>query len=348
MAEAKKKSTIATIAEELGVSPSTVSRAFNPESKISDEVRQKILRCAKQQNYVPNLAASRLSMREINIVVLFTNAYQHAAEEYRRGVTDAYRELFDLKINLEIKILDEKDKKPENLKPLLNECSSFDGVIVSGFLEEEELRELNRLAKKTNLVLLQADMPQIDRLFASCHDSGVSSRLAAEFLGDCLRRSARRNVVIFTGDRKSDLHRRANEFFLEAAEAFGLTVIDSFDMQDSPEILKWQLHEMHTKRGVWPDGIYITSGRSLELCKYMKANDLADRTVLVTFDVHKETVDYLKQGIIWGSIYQNLYKQAKNAFTHLVRYLIGEVEPDSVISPVPELILKSNLDFYIS
>ena len=44
----KKKSTIITIADELGVSPSTVSRAFNPKSKISNEARQRILQCAKR------------------------------------------------------------------------------------------------------------------------------------------------------------------------------------------------------------------------------------------------------------------------------------------------------------
>ena len=42
----KKRSTIVTIAQELGVAPSTVSRAFEPTSRISSEVREKVLKCA--------------------------------------------------------------------------------------------------------------------------------------------------------------------------------------------------------------------------------------------------------------------------------------------------------------
>ena len=37
----KKRCTITTIARELGIAPSTVSRAFDPGSRISDEARRR-------------------------------------------------------------------------------------------------------------------------------------------------------------------------------------------------------------------------------------------------------------------------------------------------------------------
>ena len=346
MVEPKKKCTIASIAKELGVSPSTVSRAFNPESKISDEVRQTILQYAKKQNYVVNRAASRLSMKEINIGLVFTDEYDYATKEYLRGVTDGYRELFDLKINLETNIVEWRNKTAKSVRSTLEQFRNFDGLIVSGLLEPEELSILDDISKKTNIVLLNADAPQIGRLFASYHDPSVSSCIAAEFIGDCLRRSETRNVVIFTGDRKSDLHRRSNEAFLNASQKFGINVAASYDMKDSPEILKWQLHEMNDKLGFVPDGIYITSGKSLELCKYIKSNGLAEKTVTVGFDLYDEMIDFIKQGTVWATIYQNLYKQAKNAFIYLVKYIINEGDVNNVIFPTPELIMKSNLKFY--
>ena len=56
-----QKVTIYTLAEELGVTPSSVSRAFNPNSKLSDSKRNKILNIAKEYDFTPNRMASRLS-----------------------------------------------------------------------------------------------------------------------------------------------------------------------------------------------------------------------------------------------------------------------------------------------
>ena len=342
-----KKSTITTLAEELGVSPSTVSRAFNPDSKISDEVRRKILSYAKQQNYVPNLAASRLSMKAINIGLLFTSHYGYATDEFLRGVDDGYRELHDLKINLVIKVLDRGDTLLRDVREALEQFSGFDGLIVSGLTGPEELEALDRFAAGVSVVTLQTDAPQIGRLFASCHDPVMSSRLAAEFIGDCLRKAESRNVALFTGDRASDLHRKASDAFMAAARDFGLNVVCSYDMMDSPEVLKEQLRDMRDARGLRPDGIYITSGQSMELCRLVEESGWSGDTVLVTFDVNRETVDYLRRGVIWGIIYQNLYQQAKNAFTYLARHIIGESAAGEIVSPVPELVLKSNLAYYV-
>ncbi len=342
-----KKSTIATIARELGVSPSTVSRAFDPRSRISDETRQEILKCAAEQHYVPNKAASRLSMREINIGLLYADTYDHAAEEFCRGVNDGYRELFDLKVNLRIQALDTAAKTLEGVKKALEEFRTYDGLIVSGLNLPEELALLDDFAQNTHLVLLQMDAPEIRRLFVSCHDSATSSHLAAEFLSNCLRRSPRKNVVIFTGDREADLHRKANDEFYLAAKRFGLCVVRSFDMKDSPQLLKRQIAQMKGEENNWPDGIFITSGHCLELCREIRENPAARDTVLVTFDVYRQMAQYLKEGIIGASIYQNLYQQAKNAFTYLVKHVIGEINVDSVVSCAPQLVLRSNMDYFL-
>ena len=117
-------------------------------------------------------------------------------------------------------------------------------------------------------------------------------------------------------------------------------------MEDSDDVLRQQLHEMYEEQGIFPNGIYITSGKSLELCEYIRKHNLSEKTVLVTFDNYPELDEYLRQGIVTATVYQNLYKQAKNAFEKLVEHIIGHKSIDNFISPVPELILKSNLDFY--
>ena len=45
--------TIYTLAKELNMTPSMVSRAFNPEAKISEEKRQIVLAAAKKYDFSP-------------------------------------------------------------------------------------------------------------------------------------------------------------------------------------------------------------------------------------------------------------------------------------------------------
>jgi DNA-binding LacI/PurR family transcriptional regulator len=53
-----------------GVSQSTVSRAFDPSSNISEETRNHVIETARQLNYVPNSIARSLITRKSNIVAL--------------------------------------------------------------------------------------------------------------------------------------------------------------------------------------------------------------------------------------------------------------------------------------
>lgn len=62
------KITARDIAERLDISRSTVSRAFDPNSRISSDVRRRILKLAHEIGYRPTVA-SRLTMREYPYVV---------------------------------------------------------------------------------------------------------------------------------------------------------------------------------------------------------------------------------------------------------------------------------------
>lgn len=52
----KRNITIQDIAKKLGISPSTVSRSLNNNSKISDETKQKVLKVAQELGYKPNMS----------------------------------------------------------------------------------------------------------------------------------------------------------------------------------------------------------------------------------------------------------------------------------------------------
>ena len=112
----QKRVTVNTLAKQLGVNPSTVSRAFDPNSGISDEVRKKILDLAQKEGYKPNKAASRLTMKEIRIGILINDVYPESFSEFTRGIKDAYERFYDYKISYDILVFKNTEQDEKHAK----------------------------------------------------------------------------------------------------------------------------------------------------------------------------------------------------------------------------------------
>lgn len=341
----QKNITIYTIAEKLGVTPSMVSRAFNPNASINEEKRKLILETADKYNFVPNKLASRLSMHKIKIGVLVCWKFAPVSEKIVDGIKKAYKELADYKIQLDITLVSFAEKKPEECEDELNKYIDYDGVILSGFGDVNSSEILKKFSEKNpNVVHVQNAPQDCEYLFASMHSPDIASALSAEFLYNCLKRSERKNILLLTGNPKSVLHRTAEAAFRESCRVFGLNLIEAVSKDDSGNELSDMIPSIFEKHRGMIDGIYITTGNSVALCEYIYNNRIPVH--LVTFDIHDKLNKYINNGTVSATIYQNLEKQGRNAFEKLVHYLIKNEIPDKKIYTNVELIMKSNLGLY--
>ncbi|MBO5069588.1 MAG: LacI family DNA-binding transcriptional regulator [Roseburia sp.] len=341
----KEKVTIYTLAEELNMTPAMVSRALNPNGKVSVENRQRVLQTAEKYNFVPNRHASRLSMRSIRIGVLIHIKFKITGEKMLKGIEAAYDNLKDYKIVYDVTVVSRDTKNAWECTSELNKYVDYDGVLISGFSSEKCIPMLNDFAKKNpNIVQFQDINNDIEYLFASRHDETLASNMAAEFLSICLRYKSTKNVLLFTGRQESFVHRNSGKAFLKAAAVYGLNVLECVDMQDSSQVLYECLPQIFEKYGNNIDGIYITSGVSAELCKYIERNGL--NLSLVTFDVYDELSEYIEKGIISATISQNISMQAQKAFEMFARYVIDGEKVEKTVSTRVQLVMKSNLYLY--
>lgn len=340
----KKKVTIYTLAEELGMTPSMVSRALSPNGRVNEQKRQLVIKTAKKYNFVPNRMASRLSGAVIKIGIILNTSFKAILEDMKKGIEEAYEELKDYKIDYTVKVF-EKPCTVEQLKEYLEKFKSYDGVILAGFCADEFNSVLND-TKIKNIVQLQNVNEKINYLFSSVHDIELASTAAAEFLADCLRFKQSKNILLLTGSLRQSLegnvHWEAKRSFLTAAEVYGLNVVRCAETDDSEEILASILPEIFRENSI--DGVYITSGISLSLCEFVKQRGL--NIPLVTFDVYKELNEYIKDGTVTATIFQNARKQAKTAFEKLVLYVINNEMPQKKIKTSVHLVMKSNLSLY--
>ncbi|MEF9917894.1 MAG: LacI family DNA-binding transcriptional regulator [Eubacterium sp.] len=70
ISKTKKRVTSIEVAKHAGVSQATVSRAFNPDFKMQDKTREKVLTAAKELNYTPDAIARSMSSNRTNIIAV--------------------------------------------------------------------------------------------------------------------------------------------------------------------------------------------------------------------------------------------------------------------------------------
>ena len=333
--------TIYKLAQELNMTPSMVSRAFNPNARVSEKKRELVLKTAEKYHFSPNKHASRLSMKPIKIGVLLSTRSMVNTEKMLSGIQEAHEGLRDYKITYEVTVLTPQSSS-EQMHSVLEKYSSYDAVILSGMSESRYTDLINALYQKNpNIVQVQSVNRDANCLFSSEHSEERASGLASDFLYQCLRRDKRKNVLLFTGNLESTVHREASQAFRVCCERLGLNLLDVVDMRDSESYFEGILPQILDKYEDILDGIYITSGLSLPLCREIERRGLI--LPFVAFDTHDGIREYMQKGVVSSAISQNVKGQMKNAFSTLVSYLItGEDCPKTLYTEV-QLKLCTNI-----
>ena len=339
-----KNYTIYDLATELGVTPSMVSRAFNPQAKIASEKREIILAAAKKHGFEPNKFASRLSRQSVRIGVLMVYKAEHVRDALLCGINEAYEKLRDYKIECVAKCISANEKKPEECRNELFSFVDFDGVIVEGFGSGECAELINEFAAiNPNIVMLQNVCEDAKYLFVSKHDETLAARIVAELFRGRLAHLKKRNVLLVTGSQKSSVHSSVLKAFSAACKENGLNLVAHVDMNDDGKQAVALAEKYLGKRSA-VDGIYVSSGNSVQLCEYV--SKMKKGIALITTDVHGGIVPYVENGTVFATVCQNFSEQGYLAFEGLVRYIVENAQPDRVLFSETVPVFKANLHLY--
>ena len=148
-----------------------VSRAFNPDGKISEEKRNSILAAAQKYNFYPNQLASRLSMKPIRIGVLIRGKFQVNIDKMIDGIYISHNRLKDYKIEYDITILHPMACEEEILKAI-DKYKDYSGIIISGMSSSRFTYVINDLYEHNpNIVQVQS----INTLTSAPHFSQITN-----------------------------------------------------------------------------------------------------------------------------------------------------------------------------
>lgn len=334
---------IKEIAKLAGVSVKTVTRAYKRDAVISPETRERILKIAKENGYRPNRAAGRLAAKTIVIGICYAGTTESFNRELAAGIADAAKKLENSRIRLIPRYVSYLSDEASYIS-VLDEFADagVDGIITtySGTSDRIVQRYAGLREKKTRIVLLNNENRELFD-FSVTSNIEMTGKMAAELISVI---APDRSCAVFTGELRNRRHAGIAGHFSCAAAKRGLSLSGVYDLDYLPcpadELLK---------RLISDDlgSAYITTGNSADIIDALDRADPGRRIRVIASDIFPHTEKALKSGRVCAIIYQNPYKQAKTSLLRLYAMIAEDaVVPPCIMTP-PQIILESNIGWYL-
>ena len=137
---------ITRMAEDLGVSKTTVSRALSGNGRVSEATRQRVVDYAREKNYVPNMMAKSLvTKKSYNIALVFSRQFSNFEGQFlRKTITAVCDVMARNDYDVLLAMVGEQEAQPMQ-RLLVNH--KIDGVILARSLERDPLIPLLQQSK---------------------------------------------------------------------------------------------------------------------------------------------------------------------------------------------------------
>jgi DNA-binding LacI/PurR family transcriptional regulator len=175
---AKRATTIRDVAKQAGVSPGTVSRAINDSPLVNQETRARIMQVVQELNYIPNLAARRLSIgKTLTIAVIVPFFTRPSVSERLNGVVSA---LSASQYDLLIHNIDTPKERDAGFQEVLRKDRIDGALIVSLPIPDEHVAQLT--GANVPIVLIDTSHPALDTFPWVTGDDAAGGQAATEYL----------------------------------------------------------------------------------------------------------------------------------------------------------------------
>ncbi len=218
-----KRITLKDIANALGLSVSTVSRALNKKGRISQQTIELVERKARELGYIPNTIAKGLKTRRTSTIgVIIPDITNPIFPDYARGILDAA-----LKQSYQVFILNfdmSKSKEKDAINSLLS--SQVEGLILTSTkLSRRELLELRK--RGVPFVVVRRDLRLPGTSFINV-DNAYGGYIATKHL---LKIGKRR--IAFIGSRFSgEPARKRLKGYLKALRERGIDIKEEIIVEE--------------------------------------------------------------------------------------------------------------------
>jgi len=341
-----QKVTLKQIAELAGVSLTSVHRVLNGKEGCSEEVKQRILRIAKEQGYNVNLAAATTSRQTVHIALVFPRN-EARNRFFLQRILDGYLQFRD-DLNQFNVVFHEfyPDSTPtltHHLKQIYKERPiRFDGVVVYGlWINTECSTIINRLVGSgVRIVLLERAPKELGDICSVEVNDHLAGNLAGEIAARYIHTGG---TVAVIAQALAEGDSNAEQFCTQIRQlnpALNTTILHLNLMEDQQDVIYQRLSQIPDLVGVYSTCARHTASMLRILPKLPKMQAvigselfeesflaLQDRLLDAVIDKRPEKIGYKAAQLLYSS----LIKQEPLPVTYRVE---------------PRIILQSSSDVY--
>ena len=214
---AKKRASITDLAQQLNISVSTVSRALNGHSAISDATTKRVVTLAKELGYQPNNMAAGLRRGRSNMLGVVVphidgNFFSQVVKGIEAAASKAGYHVLICQSNEDVA------HERENLETLMN--AQVEGILVSVSRTTREFRHFEKVRKRDiPLVFFDRIVEGYDVNAVVLDDRAGGYRATKHLLDQGYRR-----IAHFTGPQYLNIYKLRRQGYEDALREYGLAV----------------------------------------------------------------------------------------------------------------------------
>jgi len=305
--------TIKTLAKELGMSVSTISRALNDKPDISEETKKKILETAKELGYVRNVTATMMrSNKSLTVGVIFEAEFDPFFSEILQGIEKGISKHDYRMLLMNTELRNEESKTAMNT---LMEHRVDGVIIVPSSSEIEYIKPF--IEDKFPVVIIGRDYDDInvDEVYT---DDVKGGYLAAEHL---LKKGRRRLLMINSCSDHSAARMRQTGFsdYLEKSDIKSEYRIINDIETDYENTISFVKREYES--GVKYDGVFCFN----DMRAFAVINALSEKGIRVPEDVSVIGYDNIEFTTIFSPDLTTINIDKEKAGNEAVKILIQKI-----------------------
>ncbi|AVM68366.1 LacI family transcriptional regulator [Lachnospiraceae bacterium oral taxon 500] len=355
---AEKRVTLKDIARASGYSLVSVHRAINRKDGISGEVRQKILKAAKDLGYTTNYVASSLKRRQVNLAVVLPESEGSGKYYFRyiwKGCEAAAEAVFGYNINtIRRTFSSRRNRSSQEQIAILEELyeqwgDRLDGILTTPDSNNTQIQcLLSRFSGRgVSVVLIDNDFKDCGRLCCIAPNDAYTGRLAAELV-DLVLNGQTGTVLVAAGDERSSSHKMNaagfEEYFQNTNRGIRIKYVQ--DADDPEQNRQRLLKSLQTDQTIVA-AYSVRAGNTLPLCQAISACPHGQTIFAVGSDLFPESAQMLRRGVLKAIIYKNPYEKGYLGYFTLFEHLIkGQAPKSDAIRVNISIILRNNLRFF--
>ena len=343
---------IKDIAEMAGVSVATVDRVLHKRGKISETALKKVMDALEQTGYKPNLIASTLGSNKIyRIAALIPDPLlDDYWNQSGAGILKAKEDWMQYNVRIETFYFNLYEKS--SFKDVSDKVIEYqpDSVLIAPIFHREALDFFAVLKlKEIPYILFNTNIPEAEPISFIGQDLYQSGRVGADMLSAKLRGPGNIAILHIYEDIQNAVHLKEKErgfrdyFADNKLDDFNITSYD-FGIYNESEFDRELLNVLNNDD---ISGIFVSTSKGSYLTasvldKYRKKN-----IILVGYDLLKDNIHYMYDGVINCLINQNPRKQAFLGISYLVNYLLFKKQPPVTDLFPLEVITRENIKSYL-